>query len=1130
MKRFVLLLICLAGIISHAQSTSRNFRTKSIEVKNDSIKIDSVSINSYDFKVFNENKQLIDTTNYEIDFAKALLIINHRKYPIVIVEYHALPEFLTNKYAIFNKNLIVPKKTNVSKLYSLRKSTKNKLFRPFEGLETTGSISRGFTVGNNQDAVLNSNLDLQISGYLSEKVQLRASITDTNIPLQDGGYTQRLEEFDRVFIELFSDNWRVKAGDVNLINERSAFMRFNKKVAGVAVNATINHSDSKTEAFASGAIVRGQFARNSLVGQEANQGPYRIIGNNTEQLLLIISGSETVYVNGIPLKRGENYDYTIDYNTAEITFTPTYPITANMRIIVEYQFSERNYTRFVTYNGADYETDKLKIGVTIYNENDAKNQTVQQDLTDSQQQILANAGDNVALMVVPSARAEAFSENAILYKKELINGIETFAFSNDENDDLFNVRFSFIGANQGNYVVETTVATGRIFEYIAPINGIPQGEYEPVVQLAAPNKVQIATIHGTYQPSKKTSISTEFAYSANDQNLFSSLDDADNNGYAGKVNWNQLLIDKNWKVISAVNFEFVDDNFKTVERFRNVEFNRDWDILNPLGSQRLFKTSISFVKDSANALSYSFENLNFSENFNGTRHNLNSNYSIRNTQIKAKGSFLKNGTLSNRTSFFRLYSDAKQHFKGGWIGAKLNTEHNDRKELVSNISSNLSHKFIEYEAYAGIGDTAKVFVEVGYNYRTTDSVRVSALENVNSANTYFLKSNLIHGKNANLSIYANYRTINNRFIENEEAFNSRAIYRQQLFGNSVSLTTVYETNSGTLPQQEFSYLEVEPGQGFYTWNDYNNNGIQELDEFEIAQFQDQAIYVRVLLPSINFIKTHQNKFSQSLTLNPSRWKSQKGFKKFLSHFINQSFVLIDSKQERFGTNFNLNPFDINGNVLGLNLNVKNSLFFNRGKQQYSTTYTYLDSRNKTAFSTGAQENNTVSHQLQFIHKIGKFWLFDITGILADNESFSENFVTRNYFLENRTINPKLSYIYNRNARFEAFYQLKKKENKINDLEILTVHNIGTNIIFSNKERSSLNASINLFYNEFEGNENSAVAFQMLEGLRPGTNYTWSLNLQRKITSYLDINLNYLGRKSETSKTIHTGTLQLRASF
>jgi hypothetical protein len=60
--------------------------------------------------------------------------------------------------------------------------------------------------------------------------------------------------------------------------------------------------------------------------------------------------------------------------------------------------------------------------------------------------------------------------------------------------------------------------------------------------------------------------------------------------------------------------------------------------------------------------------------------------------------------------------------------------------------------------------------------------------------------------------------------------------------------------------------------------------------------------------------------------------------------------------------------------------------------------------------------------------------------------------------------------------------------------------------------------------------NTPVAYQMLEGLQPNTNYTWNISFQKKITTYLDLNFNYLGRKSESSKTIHTGSLQLRASF
>ena len=84
----------------------------------------------------------------------------------------------------------------------------------------------------------------------------------------------------------------------------------------------------------------------------------------------------------------------------------------------------------------------------------------------------------------------------------------------------------------------------------------------------------------------------------------------------------------------------------------------------------------------------------------------------------------------------------------------------------------------------------------------------------------------------------------------------------------VQWQTVYETNSGQLPQQDFTYVEVEPGQGSFVWFDYNGNGIQELEEFETAQFQDQASYIRVLLPNQNFIRTHQNRLSQSIIIDP----------------------------------------------------------------------------------------------------------------------------------------------------------------------------------------------------------------------------------------------------------------------
>ena len=177
--------------------------------------------------------------------------------------------------------------------------------------------------------------------------------------------------------------------------------------------------ESKTNVFASVAFVKGQYAKSTFTGQEGNQGPYKLKGQNGELYVLVISGSERVYVNGVLLKRGENNDYVIDYNAGEITFTSLFTITSEMRINVEYQYSERNYNRLVTYAGATHENKNWSFGGYIYSENDLKNQPLQQNLSTEQVQILSQAGDDPNLMNAPSAYVDTYADNKILYKKTI---------------------------------------------------------------------------------------------------------------------------------------------------------------------------------------------------------------------------------------------------------------------------------------------------------------------------------------------------------------------------------------------------------------------------------------------------------------------------------------------------------------------------------------------------------------------------------------------------------------------------------------------------------------------------------------------------------------------------------------
>ena len=122
-------------------------------------------------------------------------------------------------------------------------------------------------------------------------------------------------------------------------------------------------------------------------------------------------------------------------------------------------------------------------------------------------------------------------------------------------------------------------------------------------------------------------------------------------------------------------------------------------------------------------------------------------------------------------------------------------------------------------------------------------------------------------------------------------------------------------------------MQVEPGQGQYTWIDYNENGIQELNEFELAQFQDQAEYVRILLPNQIFVGINQNRFSEQLSINLRSWDNEEGFKKILSHFFNQSAFSIDRKLARDGNAIQINPFSSGGaEELALVSNFRNTCF------------------------------------------------------------------------------------------------------------------------------------------------------------------------------------------------------------
>lgn len=1138
---FFTVLIWFSGL--RAQETESSYQTKKVIVTQDTIHLEKFSINSSFFELLNAKNEPIDSTFYKIDFQKGTLLLNEKftsDSDTLVVNYLKYPDFLTKEYSLYKDSQVVSNDVGSEKLYKLE-NTNAKKVTPFDGLNTSGSITRGVTIGNNQNTVLNSNLDLQITGKISDKVSLRASLQDSNIPLQDGGYSQKLDQFDNIFMELFSDDWNIRAGDVFLENRKTQFLSFNKKVQGLSTSFDFGGEDNKTNVFASVAFVKGQYAKSTFTGQEGNQGPYKLKGQNGELYVLVISGSERVYVNGVLLKRGENNDYTIDYNAGEIVFTSLFTITSEMRISIEYQYSERNYNRLVTYAGATHQNKSWSFGGYLYSENDMKNQPLQQNLSPEQVQILSQAGDDQNLMVAPSAYEDAYADNKILYKKTILNSVEVYEYSNNASDVLYNVKFSLVGNNLGNYIIQNNNSVERIYEYVAPVNGVLQGNYEPIVKLVAPMKIQVATFLGKYNPDEKTLADFEIAVSNNDQNLFSNIDDANDDGIAFKANIKKRLFTRDWTLDAFANYQFVQEDFRSVERLYNIEFNRDWNLSTTtlLDNQSLLVTGLNFdlfsKKETTNIglFTYQFEKLDYTESYSGARHTATAFFKLNKWTIENQGSFLNSDATTSTSKFIRNLTKTKYHFGKNWVGGSVQIEDNQEKDKVTNEFSSLSQRFSEYGIFVGRGDSTKVFVEVGYLQRRNDSLQNGLLQHVNDSRMYVLKSKLIQNKKTDLAVYASYRTLNFTDVsrKNEPSLNSRILYNDRFFNQFMQIGTAYETSSGTIAQQEFTYIEVPTGQGVYTWNDYNGNGIQELEEFEVAPFPDQAKFVRIFLPNQVYIKTNQNKFSQSVTLNPLQWQNETGFKKLASYFYNQTSFIMDRKVKSEGDRLELNPFSSSDeNMLGLNSSFRNSFYYNRGKQKHSVTYSYLINKGKNLLSIGSQNVTNNSHQLQYTHLLHKSWLFNFFTKTIKTNLVSEDFTEKNYDLDGYQIAPKISYLFSKNTSLDFFYELQNKENKMGNFETLRQNRLGTSFSYAGEKKITVNGEFSFYENKFEGNEFSSVGFQMLEGLQAGQNLVWKLLLQKNITQFLDINLNYQGRKSETGKTIHTGNVQLRAYF
>lgn len=93
----------------------------------------------------------------------------------------------------------------------------------------------------------------------------------------------------------------------------------------------------------------------------------------------------------------------------------------------------------------------------------------------------------------------------------------------------------------------------------------------------------------------------------------------------------------------------------------------------------------------------------------------------------------------------------------------------------------------------------------------------------------------------------------------------------------------------------------------------------------------------------------------------------------------------------------------------------------------------------------------------------------------DNVAPVDELSSRDYVLKGYKVEPKIAYLFSRNASWDLFCEFQNKENRIGNYEELKQTKIGASFTYASEKRLTMNGEFSLYQNKFKGDDLSVVA-------------------------------------------------------
>lgn len=1157
LRPIISLLFVLVPFFVQAQNSHFGDTTTTLKV-GDTLFLGKEYLVPFSLKI---NQKALDTADFEINSSKGYIVLKSENLAgqELYVEYRYFPNFLQQRFALRTFRLKSDSINGKQEIYveEYYQGEEQVVFSQ-GNIQRSGSISRGLSVGNNQSLSVNSGLRLQLEGDLGDDLKLQAAITDESIPIQPDGTTQQINDFDKVFIQLLRKDDRVILGDFEIDHKGTNFANFYRNVQGIGLRVK---GDKNGYAGISGAVAKGKFNTNSFQGKERVQGPYRLTGKNGERFIIVLAGSEKVYLNGEAMTRGEGNDYVMDYNSGEVTFTSQRLITSASRIVVDFEYTDRNYNRallFADFGGTALK-GKLAIKGSYGRDADNQNAPIEGPFTETELDSLRSAGDDASLAIVSGVDSVGPPDNASAVRYAKIDTIvygqtfEAFVFSTDPVDAVYRIIFSNVGAGGGNYLRESSLVNGTVFRWIAPdsATGQMRGDYAPVRVLVPPKLLQVVDVNAEYQIGKKMVAYTEAALSSDDKNRLSPLQDDDNIGIANKTGFkiDRLKINDSLEFRVDVSHKYIDKRYTNLDRVYRVEYGREWNF-NDLG-ERLDENVSEALLEMRYAKQFRII-ANAGIRTYGTRlFSTKQTYELESQHkwLQGKYKFTTIGTEDKQTNAFsrwtRQNGDIYHTFGKLRPGIEIWIE--DKSNLIQSEQQTGAFRFTDLKPYFKTVQTEKLDLSLYYNYRHEYEQFDSLYRNKSVAHTEGMKVVWSPTSTINLQNTSSLRQFSvkdNKFLD-QGLQNSQTLisnFQGSWFTKNrlIFLNTIYEVTSEQLARKQVAYVEVYPGQGDYEWIDADSNGVQSLDEFQFSTNPNRSnFYVRILFPSTELFPTTALNFSTNLKLDMK--KVVKRSKNPILETIRNTSTVSNfrvAQKKAAGTtadSYLVSIGDIFGDtsLLDAQYNLRQDVYFFRNDPVGDLKFSYGDNKSKLFLVSGDETRSLRYYGADQRLNFGKSKSFENQFQIGEKRSEAAQFDSRSYNISFWEVKPQLNFQLSRKFRLTTGYEFKHKVNVDDTLAvdaIVNLHKVTFDAKWNLKDRNNIFAKVELVQVAQTGTASFSAEYELRESLQPGFNAIWQVFSTIYLSKNLELSLTYDGRAAQEKKVLHTGRVQLRAYF